>query len=196
VLIAARNGSHLRATLTESVGDYFTPIISFLVLGTTAWVLSAVRRPVLAWSGVFASLAVIVSYMVLPKIDGERSARTFMTQALAKVPQGTDFAITSYKEQFLLYLDRPIVNFGHARWREGDRETYDAAAWLNARPGRVLMIPESSVQSCFRQTLKQDLGEQSGDRWVLVSGKADETCAGRGDATRALYYRPPVFAAS
>src|SRR6185436_4253457 len=38
VLVAARDGSHLRATLTESVGDYRTPMICFLLLGTTAWV--------------------------------------------------------------------------------------------------------------------------------------------------------------
>jgi 4-amino-4-deoxy-L-arabinose transferase-like glycosyltransferase len=194
VLISAHNGGHLRDTLTKSVGDYFTPLISFLVLGAAAWIVCAVRRPVLAWPAVFASLAVVVSYTVLPNMDGERSTQTFMQQVLAKVPKGTDLAVSSYKEQFLLYLDRPIVNFGHARWREGSQETYDAAAWLNARPGRVLLIPESSLEPCFRQTPRQDAGEASGDRWVLASGKADETCAAKGHTDRAIDYRPPVLA--
>lgn len=195
VLVSALEGSHLRKTLTESLGDYLTPLISFLVVGATAWIACAVRRPVLAWPAVFASLAVVVSYTVLPNMDGERSTRTFMKQVLAGVPRGTDFAVASYKEQFLLYLDRPIVNFGHARWREGDQETHDAAAWLNARPGRVLLIPESSVEPCFGQTLKRAAGMASGDRWVLVSGRANETCAAKGRTERAIYYRPSVIAA-
>jgi 4-amino-4-deoxy-L-arabinose transferase-like glycosyltransferase len=195
VLIAALRGGHLRDTLTQSVGDFRTPLISFVVLGATVWIFCAVRRPVLAWPAVFASLALVVSYTVLPNMDGERSTRTFMQHVLAKVPQGTDLAVASYKEQFLLYLDRPIVNFGHARWREGMQETYDAAAWLNARPGRVLLIPASSLEPCFRRTLRQDAGEASGDEWVLVTGKADETCASKGRPDRAINYRPPVVAA-
>jgi 4-amino-4-deoxy-L-arabinose transferase-like glycosyltransferase len=195
VLIAAlTRAGHLRDVLTQSVGDYVTPLAAFAIVGVIAWILCAVRRPVLAWPMVFASLAVVVSYTVLPNIDGERSARTFMRQMLGKVPQGTDFAISSYKEQFLLYLDRPVVNFGHARWREGSQESYDAAAWLNAAPGRVLLIPESTVEPCFRQTLRQNAGVASGDDWVLVSGQADETCAARGHRERAILYRPPVLA--
>jgi hypothetical protein len=30
----------------------------------------------------------------------------------------------------LLYLDQPIVNFGHNRWREA-QQYYDAARWLS-----------------------------------------------------------------
>jgi len=34
------------------------------------------------------------------------------------------------REQYLLVLSRPSVNFGHARWREREVEAADAAAWL------------------------------------------------------------------
>ena len=53
---------------------------------------------------------------------------------LAQVQAGEQLALVAYKEQFLLYLDRPTVNFGHRRWLEGPQESYDAAAWLNAEP--------------------------------------------------------------
>ena len=91
---------------------------------------------------------------------------------LAQVPQGTELALTGYKEQFLLYLDRPVVNFGHARWREGAQEGYDAAAWLNEAPDRVLLMPASGIEPCFRQTLKEPAGTSSGDAWLLVRGRA------------------------
>ncbi|HEU4626283.1 MAG TPA: glycosyltransferase family 39 protein [Steroidobacteraceae bacterium] len=191
VLIAALSGGHLRETLSNSVGDYRTPLIAFLVPSVIAWIACAVRRPVLAWPAVFAVLAVVVSYTVLPRLDGERSTRVFMKHVLAEVPRGTELAVAAYKEQFLLYLDRPIVNFGHARWREGGQEMYDAAAWLNARPGRVLLLPESSVEPCFGQTLRRYAGEASADRWVLASGMAEASCAAKGHASRAILYRPP-----
>jgi 4-amino-4-deoxy-L-arabinose transferase-like glycosyltransferase len=196
VVLAAAGmpGTRLGGVIAMTLGGHLTPIVSFAIIGTIAWIFCAIRRPVLAWPAVFASLTVIVSYTVLPNIDGERSARTFMRETLAEVPKGTDFAISSYKEQFLLYLDRPVVNFGHARWREGGQESYDAAAWLNGAPGRVLMIPESSVEPCFRQTLRHNAGVASGGAWVLVSGQADETCAARGHRERAILYRPPALA--
>jgi 4-amino-4-deoxy-L-arabinose transferase-like glycosyltransferase len=179
----------------EAGGSYLVPVAMFAVLSALAWVVCAMKWPVLAWPAVLASLTVVVSYTVLPAMDPERSARAFMEHALTKVPPGTEFAISGYKEQFLLYLDRPVVNFGHARWREGMQEAYDAAAWLNDAPGRVLLIPTKAVEPCFRQTLRQDVGTSSSDAWVLVTGRASEDCAARGLKSRAILYRPPPFTA-
>jgi 4-amino-4-deoxy-L-arabinose transferase-like glycosyltransferase len=196
VLIRGRNDPDLGSMLkAESGATLMTSFALFLAVGATAWILCAIRRPVLAWPAVFASLAVVVSYTVIPGIDWERSARTFMEQTLAKVPKDRELGMAGYKEQFLLYLDRPAVNFGHARWREGSQEAYDAAAWLNAAPGRMLLIPATTVDPCFRQTLRREAGAASGAPWVLVTGKADETCAARGHRERAILYRPPTLAA-
>ena len=199
ISIAAFTGNPRLARLLASAGEngaqLIGPIVAFAILGAIAWVVTAIHRPLLAWPAVLASLALVASYTVIPTLDGERSARIFMEHALARVPPGTDFAISGYKEQFLLYLDRPVVNFGHARWREGMQEAYDAAAWLNAVPGRMVMIPAAAVQACFGQTLKQEAGVSSGDVWVLATGKADDTCASRGHADRAILYRPPVLVA-
>ena len=194
LLVAYLIESHAIAAFAD---EYLVPLVGFSVLGSLAWAATAFspRRRVLAWPAVFASLALVASYTVVPRIDAERSARDFMEQALTKVPQGAELGFSGYKEQFLLYLDRPAVNFGHARWREGSQEGYDAAAWLNAAPGRVLLVPAVGIEPCFRQTLRTEVGAASGDAWVLVSGKADESCAARGHADRAIVYRPPVLAA-
>ena len=180
----------------RSAADFFMPIGLFALLGAMAWIICAIKQPLLAWPSVFASLAVVVSYTTIPSIDWDRSASTFMKRVLAGVPVGTQLGVSGYKEQFLLYLDRPVVNFGHARWREGAQESYDAAAWLNAEPGRVLLIPATSAEPCFRQTLRQDAGTSSSDQWLLVSGKAEASCAARGDRGRAILYRPPAPPAS
>ncbi|MEP7244678.1 MAG: glycosyltransferase family 39 protein [Gammaproteobacteria bacterium] len=176
--------------------ESLTPIAVLAFAALITWVIAAWKRPLLAWPAVLASIAVVWSYGITPRIDGERSARTFMEHVLAQVPQGTDFALMGYKEQFLLYLDRPVVNFGHARWREGEQEAYDASAWLNAKAGRVLLVPETAVKACFEHAERVQAGVSSGDQWLLVSGKAEEECAARGENGRAIRYSPPVFAGS
>ncbi len=84
-------------------------------------------------------------------MNGQRSGRDFVRDALAQLNPKEQLALVAYKEQFLLYLDRPTVNFGHRRWLEGAQESYDAALWLNAAPNRVLLVPESTLKKypCF-----------------------------------------------
>ena len=63
----------------------------------------------------------------------------------------------------------PTVNFGHRRWLEGPQESYDAAAWLNAAPDRVLLVPDPTVKpstaSCFIGSVER-AGTQFGRRVV------------------------------
>jgi hypothetical protein len=180
----------IRTQLEEAGIQSLAPIVSFAVVGLGLWIASAWKRPVLAWPAVLGALAVVFSYAIAPRMDGERSARSFMEQTQALVPAGTDLALMGYKEQFLLYLDRPAVNFGHARWREGAQESYDASAWLAAVPGRVLLIPEASLKPCFETTEHSLAGVSSGDRWLLVRGTPSAACVEKGSATRALTYTP------
>ena len=182
--------------LMEGAGIHsLGPIVFFAVAGLVLGIVAAWKRPVLAWPMVLGALAVVWSYGLAPRMDGERSARTFMEQAQRLVPRDTEFALMGYKEQFLLYLDRPAVNFGHARWREGPQESYDAAAWLAAASGRVLLIPESALKPCFANTEQHLAGVSSGDRWLLIRGQPEEQCVTHGSATRALRYVPPMVAA-
>ena len=90
-------------------------------------------------------------------------------------------------EQFLLYLDRPTVNFGHRRWLEGPQESYDASAWLNAAPHRVLLVPEDQLEPCF-PTNATKAGRSSDEDWYLVRGPASAECAAKGDLARAISY--------
>lgn len=191
VMDMAVGDQRLRETLNEAGVDSLAPVGVFAALGLLAWVVCAWKRPLLAWPTVFAALAVVWSYGIAPRIDGQRSASTFTREMLAQVPPGTELGLVAYKEQFLLYLDRPIVNFGHARWREGSQEAYDASVWLNAAPGRMLLIPESAVSPCFENAQRRPAGTSSGDVWLFVTGRADDACVRRGDPGRALTYTPP-----
>ena len=95
--------------------------------------------------------------------------------------------MVAYKEQFLLYLDRTTVNFGHRRWLEGPQESFDAAAWLNAAPDRVALVPEDTLKPCFIANVAP-AGRSSDEEWFLVRGPAASECAAKGDAARAILY--------
>jgi 4-amino-4-deoxy-L-arabinose transferase-like glycosyltransferase len=195
LVIDASTESKVHALFQAAGIQSLAPVVSFAVAGLLLWVVAAWKRPILAWPVVIGALAIVWSYAITPRLDGERSARSFMEQAQALVPKDTQLGLMGYKEQFLLYLDRPAVNFGHARWREGPQESYDAAAWLAAAPGRVLLIPQTALEPCFAHTEQRAAGVSSGDDWLLVRGRPEQQCVDRGSTARALRYAPPMLAA-
>jgi hypothetical protein len=107
---------------------------------------------------------------------------------LGQVKPTEELALVAYKEQFLLYLDRPTVNFGHRRWLEGPQESYDSSAWLNAGPMRVLLVPEDGLKPCFATADQTIAGRSSDENWYLVRGPASTDCAAKGDASKAIHY--------
>jgi hypothetical protein len=133
----------------------------------------------------------VFSYFIAPPMNGERSGKDFTHAVLAELKPDDELALVAYKEQFLLYLDRPTVNFGHRRWLEGAQESYDAALWLNAAKNRVLLVPESTLKKypCFLVSLTP-AGRSSDEEWFLVHAPAERSCAERGDSSRAIAYAP------
>jgi hypothetical protein len=87
-------------------------------------------------------------------------------------------------------MQRPSFNFGHARWRESEREIADAARWLDGSSARALLIDRRSVAPCFVGTRQVDIGIANRIDWVLVSGEPDRTCVASGDPAAVIAYDP------
>lgn len=167
------------------------PAVAFAIAGSIGLILAARRAPLAAWPLVLACLAIAWGVGIAPQIDAQRSARGFMRQVLAAVPAGRTLGLVAYKEQFLLHLDRPVVDFGHRRWREGLQEPLDAAAWLAADPGgRILLLPASLLEPCFRSPMIRAtvVGQSSRETWYLVEGTPLPSCVARGRASHAIPY--------
>jgi hypothetical protein len=120
-------------------------------------------------------------------MNSERSGSGFVGDMRAQVKAEEELGLVAYKEQFLLYLDRPTVNFGHRRWLEGPQESYDASAWLNGAPHRVLLVPQDQMKSCFPANATK-AGVTSDEDWYLVRGPAAADCAQKGDVGNAIHY--------
>jgi 4-amino-4-deoxy-L-arabinose transferase-like glycosyltransferase len=148
------------------------------------------RHAHLALAGTLFAGWLIAGWWVFPQMDGRRSARDFIVRLEQVASPSQPLGLLAYHENFLWQLRRPSVNFGHRRFREGDRESLDAAAWLAAAPDRQLLVPEEMVSPCFTAPSKQDIGIASGRHWYLVQGAPQADCVRQGDAGRALYHAP------
>jgi len=164
-------------------------LYGFLVLCAAGFAIAWRRAPLAAWPVAMGALAVLFSYSIAPAMNAERSGSGFVRSMLSEVKPGEQLALVAYKEQFLLYLDRPTVNFGHRRWMEGLQEAYDASAWLNATSHRVLLVPDDDLGTlkCFPQNATK-VGHSSDTDWYLVRGPASAECAAKGDARKAIHY--------
>lgn len=167
------------------------PVWLFVAVGSAAWLAALRWRPILAWPAVLACLTSAWGFGGAPALNGERSGADFIRAVQAQVPAQRELGLLAYKEQFLLYLERPTVNFGHARWKEGPAEAFDAARWLAAAPDRVLLAPQSRLEPCFRASPRQAVGTASRERWWLVSAPVDPDCVRRGSDGRVIEYANP-----
>jgi 4-amino-4-deoxy-L-arabinose transferase-like glycosyltransferase len=162
------------------------PVYVFLLLGSagalTAWKIHRAAP----WLAVLGALALTWGYGIAPAMNPERSASAFVGSVMRSLPKEQSLALVAYKEQFLLYLDRPTVNFGHRRWQEGPQETHDAAAWLAAGPDRVLLLSGTAISPCFAGNASVSVGDSGGEAWYLVRGQPDDRCVAMGNANRAI----------
>ena len=126
-----------------------------------------------------------------PQLNHSRSGAAFVARMEQVANPREELGLVAFKEQYVLNAHRQIVHFGHARWREGEQETADAALWLSEKPGRQLVINDYARTVCFSHAPVQSLGQANRIEWYLVSGGADQSCIARGQPGAAHYYLPP-----
>ena len=180
-----------RALLAAAGVAGVAPLIALGALGLIALLAWGRGKAQCALAVTLAAAWLIMGCWIFPQMDGERSARQFIARLEQLAAPDRDLGLLAYKEDFLWQLGRPSVNFGNRRFREGNQEAYDAAAWLNAADGRQLLVPADMLAPCFDMVGHvQDVGVTGAGHWYLLQGRPRSDCVARGDAGRALYYEP------
>jgi 4-amino-4-deoxy-L-arabinose transferase-like glycosyltransferase len=182
----------LMATLADRFGvTSYAPLVLIAVAAGAALAWLRPARGAYGWAATLCIVTAVQGLWINPMINGSRSSREFAAAVEKAVPADVEFGFVAYREQYLLYLTREITNFGHRRTREGDQEASDAAYWLNASVGRVLVADDVRRAQCFRTAPARPLGQANGREWFLISPPADAACAARGHPEAAIVYRPP-----
>jgi 4-amino-4-deoxy-L-arabinose transferase-like glycosyltransferase len=171
----------------------YAPLVLVFLGVAAALVILRPARGAYAWAVALAIVVMVQGFWINPMMNGSRSGRAFVATVERHVPADAELGFLAYREQYLLYLTRPVTNFGHRRvLREGDQETDDAAHWLNAAPGRVLVVDDLRRDQCFTVSPAVPLGHANRRDWYLVSAPADAACASRGDSGAVLLYEPRI----
>ena len=171
--------------------DVFGPLLLIGIVATLVCLIARSRRAFVAYTGVLATVLLVVSFWVNPVLNPVRSGAAFITRVERNDDPNAELGFVGFKEQYLLNAHRPLVHFGHARWREPDREAADAALWLSQSNDRQLVVSEYVLQRCFAQATKRPLGMANRIQWYLVRGQADAGCVARGNAAAVYHYSPP-----
>jgi hypothetical protein len=169
----------------------FMPLLVLALIGIAALAVFRLRRAHLALVALLLSAWQVMGWWVFPAMDGARSAGDFIAKLESMAAPRRELGLLAYHEHFLWHLRRPSVNFGNRRFREGNAEMFDAAAWLNADPTRQLLVPERMLEPCFDAIADRRLvGDSSRGDWYLISGTPAMDCVQRGDATHVFHYAP------
>jgi hypothetical protein len=115
------------------------------------------------------------SFGIAPLLNESSSAAGLMARAAARMQPGDTVGLVAWKEQNLLMLDRPAVDFGFTRpWPQ---QYVAAVAWQAGDPAhRWLFVQEPAMGHCVRRDRAIDLGLANRREWWMF--KADAVIAG------------------
>ena len=167
----------------EAPAELLAPLATIGAVAALALAVGRLRRAPVAMAVTLWGALVVQGFWINPMLDASRSGAAFMQQVEAAVPTGTTLGLVNYREQFLLQASRPVVNFGHRRWREGQQEVYEASAWLSAgsaQAPRALLVEGALLAECFGTAQRRWVARASRQSWYLVTGVASPTCVARG----------------
>lgn len=182
-----------RLEVLQSYGlDPLGPLSMMAAISIAVCGVARVRAGVLAYAGVLTSVLLVVSFWVNPSMDSNQSGAAFVARIEQAADPDAELGLVAFKEQYLLHMHRPIVHFGHARWREAEQEAFDAARWMSADPQRQLVVGEFARKLCFTDAKQIALGPANRIDWSIVKGRAKDDCVRRGRLDRAYMYLPPI----
>lgn len=183
------------AARTALLADYGIDVLGpALAIASLALVLSAalrVQRALLAYASALASALLVVSFWINPALNDVRSGSRFVRELERASDPDRELGLVGFREEHLLNATRPVVHFGHARWREAHIEAADAARWANAVPGRQLLVDEYAKDFCFPRASAKALGKANRRDWFLVEGPPEPACVALGRDGIARTYVPP-----
>ncbi len=162
---------------------------AWLLVAVGAWGFAGllwfgVRRPVAAMLSGLTGLWVMFGLAGYPLLNDANSARGLMTDVGKRIGPDAELGLVAWREQHLLMADRHAVDFGFRQpWGEQLRR---GAAWLAASPQRRWLLVEGrALQSCIDRARAVRMGRSNRRDWWLVPHAAVVgVCSAAAPATR------------
>ncbi|WKE65548.1 glycosyltransferase family 39 protein [Gallaecimonas kandeliae] len=119
------------------------------------------------WGWVIGGFWLGYSLLGGPALDTVRTPVDIMAKVSQRIGPDGKLALLDYKEQFALFADRPVVQFGF----HGDLPAQRAAArdWVQQGQQYYVLGPKRNIEQCFKLSDDLFVGDRHGGLWYLVS---------------------------
>ncbi|MDT4853092.1 hypothetical protein FQZ97_873460 [compost metagenome] len=104
------------------------------------------------------------------------------------LPPGAELGLIAFKEQFLLFSQRPLTHFSYLAPLL--QQEQNAWIWMREAPQRHLLVPTDAELSCFDVSRAVSLGEAHRREWVLLGPDTLASACGGPRKAQRFVYRP------
>jgi len=133
------------------------------------------QRVHFAVAGGMLALWAVVGLWAYPLLNGSSSASELMANVRAHLAAQDEIALVDWKEQNMLMLDRPAVDFGFSA--PTSQQFAQAAQWQAGAPAtRWLFVQEAAMGDCVNRSKAINMGHANRRDWWLF--KADAVVPG------------------
>ena len=171
----------------------WAPLVTLGVAGFSILLAARVRQAVTGFAIMMAVVWMVYSWWLGPLSNASQNGSDLMISAEEIDRPDQELGVVRYKEKFLLFATRPVTHFGY-KTVPGAQELYNAVAWLDDKPNRVLLLEEELWKSCFSASLEDQTLFASRRHWHLADSRSVlADCRGHGDSSAAIIYAPPYW---
>ena len=158
------------AAKTAELGS--NPWLLVLAIGLSGLLVNTLlrRAPFTATLATLTVFWLYYSFWAYPLLNDVRTPQGIMQEVSTKVPRHDELLIVKFREQFLLFADRPIQHWSYQA--ENKAQIQASAHWIQAAPNRWLLAPASMLDPCFDPAKGQALGLRHGEVWTLYRADA------------------------
>ena len=174
----------------ELIGTLSTPLIAMGVALLVVLVLMRRRDLLERLAATTLTVWVFVALLVWPRVDPHRTPQQMMGQVEQKLPPQSELALLYFKEQFLLFSQRPLTHFSYLAPLE--QQERNAWVWMREAPQRFLLAPTDAALTCFDAARTVSLGEAHRREWVIYGAESLRTRCEPPVHLRRYLYRPDV----
>lgn len=171
----------------RGLGDAGRPLWAMFaaigLVGLVAALAFRARRAIHALAITLAALWLAWGLVASPLLNDANSSRGIMRQAADVAGADGEIALVAWKEQNLLFADRPVVDFGfRSTWHD---QLAAAIRWQEAAPAqRWVFAQQTALGDCVNPAATTVLGNANRRSWVMFRSDAVRPACRGGNVPR------------